>query len=374
MRGMPQHDNKPTPIGAGVDKQRLVGAPPVELPTEPKSLGQQPMQPARTGAAPTPPVESKPTAAEVKATAESLTTNSASTNVAVKKNVPPTGPKNSRITPAIPIPTAITARAGPQVTAATASVRPAGNQVNGSVNAAALKDATQAAKAAVAVAMSKLDTHHHPGDKPPSGPNTKHRELGPENPNAGAAMDNLTKKVNEMRINATNTTTTATATATTGKWRGRGGRPGGASKVDVPNADFDFQAGNAKFNKQDLVKQAIAGSPLTEAASNGPTLESAQPDDSALPIAYNKTTSFFDNISSESKDRAENGGHKLGGREWRGEEQRKNMETFGQGSVDGNGYRGGYRGRSRGRGTRGRGFGRGGGRGQGNGFHQPTSQ
>ena len=48
-------------------------------------------------------------------------------------------------------------------------------------------------------------------------------------------------------------------------------------------------------------------------------------------------------------------GRRPGGREWRGEEQKKNFETFGQGSVD-NGYRGGYRGRGRGRGgMRGRG-------------------
>jgi protein LSM14 len=85
-------------------------------------------------------------------------------------------------------------------------------------------------------------------------------------------------------------------------------------------------------------------------------------------IAYNKTKSFFDNISSEAKDRAENSGQKPGGREWRGEEQRKNMETFGQGSVDG-GYRGGYRGRGRGRG-RGNMRGRGGSRGRGS-FGQP---
>ncbi|EMT73247.1 hypothetical protein FOC4_g10004613 [Fusarium odoratissimum] len=75
-------------------------------------------------------------------------------------------------------------------------------------------------------------------------------------------------------------------------------------------------------------------------------------------VAYNKSRSFFDNISSESRERTENGGQKPGGREWRGEEQRKNMETFGQGSVDG-AYRN-YRGRGRGRGRGGRGYGRGG--------------
>ena len=84
-------------------------------------------------------------------------------------------------------------------------------------------------------------------------------------------------------------------------------------------------------------------------------------------VAYNKSSSFFDNISSESKDRTEDGSNRLGGREFRSEERQKNLETFGQGSVD-NGYRGGYgrggrgrgRGYGRGRGTRGSYEGRGG--------------
>ncbi|OTA65424.1 hypothetical protein K449DRAFT_421083 [Hypoxylon sp. EC38] len=350
MRGTPQQDSKPAPIGAGVDKQRLVGNPAVELPTEPKSLGQQPIQPASTSAAPTPPVESKPTAAEVKATAESLATNNAPpTNAAEKKPVP-TGPKNNRVTPAVPIPSAITSKAGPQVTAATASVRPAGDQANGQKSTAALEDATQAAKAAVAVAMAKLNS-------------ARTTEAPAQNGSVG--MDNLTKKVNEMRINASRGTGSGR-----GRGRGeyRGGRGGGSHKVTVPDTDFDFAAGNAKFNKQDLEKEAVTGSPAPE-ASNGPTSEHTQSEESAVPVAYNKTKSFFDNISSEAKDRAENGGQKPGGREWRGEEQRRNIETFGQGSVDG-GYRG-YRGRGRGRGNRGRVFGP---RGRGRGSSQPATQ
>ncbi|KAI1388211.1 Scd6-like Sm domain-containing protein [Hypoxylon trugodes] len=345
-RGTPQQDSKPAPIGAGVDKQKLVGNPPVELPsTEPKSVGQQPPQPAPTSAAaPTPPVESKPTVAEVKATAESLSNaNAAANNVADKKAIP-TGPKSNRVTPAVPIPNAIISRSGPQVTAAAASIKPVGDHANGQSGILG-KDATQAAKAAVAAAMAKLEDN-------PRVAEASTQPIG--------NMDNLTKKVNEMRM-------TAPRNGTNGRGRGRGGRPGGQPKVNVPDSDFDFAAGNAKFNKQDLVKEAIAGSPQVE-----PVAEPAQVDDTAaLPVAYNKTRSFFDNISSEAKDRAENGGQKPGGREWRGEEQRKNMETFGQGSVDG-GYRGGYRGRGRGgRGNRGRGYG---GRGRGTGYRQAAAQ
>ncbi|OTB03506.1 hypothetical protein M426DRAFT_23665 [Hypoxylon sp. CI-4A] len=353
MRIPPQIE-KPTPIGGGgVDKQRPVGNPAVELPTgmEPKLFGQQPPHPASTSAAPTPPVESKPSVAEVKATADSLSATNppVPTTHATERKAVPTGPRSNRITPAVPITPAILSRSGPQVTAATATIKPSGEQTNGP---AALKDATQAAKAAVAVAMAKLDGSRIP-------------ETSAQNNAASTSIDNLTKKVNDMRMNASRG-------GPNGRGRGRGGRGGGPGKVNVPDSDFDFAAGNAKFNKQDLVKEAIADLPITK-PSNGPVPEQAPPaEDSAVPVAYNRTNSFFDNISSEARDRAENGGQKPGGREWRGEEQRKNMETFGQGSVDG-GYRGGYRGRGRG----GRGNGRGRGfnpRGRGNSFRQPAAQ
>jgi len=204
---------------------------------------------------------------------------------------------------------------------------------------ASLRDATQAATAAVAAAMAKLPT------------------VGQQN---GSAMDNLTKKVNEMRTNEPIRAPRQPGTAA-GFAPGRGGRggrggaprtPGQAGqKVDVPATDFDFESSNAKFSKEDLVKEAIAGSPLGE----NPVVSPTEPE---VPVTYNKSASFFDNISSESKDRADASGGRPGGREWRGEEQKKNVETFGQGSVD-NGYRGGFRGRG------GRGRGRGGFRGRG---------
>ncbi|KAI5456372.1 Scd6-like Sm domain-containing protein [Mariannaea sp. PMI_226] len=277
-------------------------------PTEPKSLAQGPRQPAH---APTPPVESKPTVEEVKQAAANVHAN----GPAVEPRAAPTGPKNHRVTPVIPL--------------SGSAVKPfhlAGASEPGPKPMAApgnVQDATNAARAAVAVAMAQLGN------------------------SGGTAMDNLTKKVNEMRVNAVRGAPATRA-------RGRGGRTG-TTKVEVPDSDFDFAQANAKFNKEDVVKEAIAGSPLTEA----PAAEAPEPVTSGdVPVAYNKTKSFFDNISSESRERAENGGQKPGGREWRGEEQRKNMETFGQGSVDG-GYRN-YRGRGRGRGRGGRGYTRGG--------------
>lgn len=241
----------------------------------------------------------------------------------------PAGPKSGRIQPAIPLASPAVAKAPLQN-----STGPAVSKQ--SEAATSLQNATQAATAAVAAAMAKL---------PPAGGQQTN----------GNAVDNLTRKVNELR-----TTEPVRAPRQPGpngfaaRGRGRGGRAPGPAKVDVPATDFDFESANAKFNKGDLVKEAIAGSPLGEQPTNSSNASEVENKQNP-PRAYNKATSFFDNISSEAKDRTEAAGSRPGGREWRGEEQKKNVETFGQGSVD-NGYRGGYRGRGRGRGAyRGRG-------------------
>lgn len=164
----------------------------------------------------------------------------------------------------------------------------------------------------------------------------------------------------------------------------RGGRsyrnaPGQTRKVEVPATDYDFESANAKFNKQDLVKEVIASgedesvpapegtaSATTAAAAAAPQSPAANGTSNNVdePVVipppaggfYNKS-SFFDNISCENKERAEGKDQQRPrGAAFRTEEQKKNLETFGQGSVDGYGYRGGWRGRGRGRGYgRGRG-------------------
>ncbi|EAQ86848.1 hypothetical protein CHGG_08101 [Chaetomium globosum CBS 148.51] len=332
---------KPAPIGPAADRKPATPSQQAGPPSEPKAMAQAAKQPT-TAVAPPPPMESKPTAEEVKATAASLSNNA---TAPTGQNVPiPTGPKSSRptqILPAVPLPAALTAKA-----AQAQAPKQAPGHTSAAAAAAALRDATQAAKDAVAVAMAQLDA-------PTATPQQQPEANG---------ISNLSKKVEEMRINA----------ARTGQnnrgGRGRGPRP---TKVEVPDSDFDFASSNAKFNKQDVVKEAVAGSPLTEAASftEGAVPEAAP--DAAAPVeaAYNKSRSFFDNISSEMKDR-ENATQRLGGAQWRGEETRKNMETFGQGSVDG-GHRGFRGGRGRGRGGRGRGYR--GGRG-GNGGFRPHQQ
>ncbi|KAG9233126.1 Scd6-like Sm domain-containing protein [Amylocarpus encephaloides] len=304
---------------------------------EPKSSAKPAEMAATSVKAPTPPVESKPSPSAVQAAVSQASTGQSTTT---PSKLTPSGPKNNnRIQPAIPLKSP--ARAA--VPLANISNVPASTETT-------LKDATAAATAAVAAAMAKL---------PPTTAQAN-----------GNGVDNLAKKVNEMRVSEP--TRGPRQPTSTGGFNaraprsGRGGARGGsAPKVEVPATDFDFAESNAKFNKQDLVKEAIAGSPPAENSQED------TPEPEVPAGGYNKASSFFDNISSESKDRAEAGNSRPGGKEWRGEEQKRNVETFGQGSVDNN-YRGGYRGRGRGRGYRGRGYnngqparGRGGYRGRG---------
>lgn len=309
--------SKPAPIGPGANKQQNQTPTPQtsdKQQAESKSSVEPAVQVAQK--APTPPAESKASPGENTA---ALPQPPAPQNVvaAASNRAAPTGPKNGRVKPALPLQSPAVPKMPLESKAGNVAQPP---------SSSTLADATQAATAAVAAAMAKL-------------------------PNAnGSAVDHLAKKVNEMRVN--DQTIRAPRQPGAGgfnagnRGRGRGGARGETRKVDVPTTDFDFESSNAKFNKQDLVKEAIAGSPLGETP---PMAEAIEEKPEVPTSGYNKSTSFFDNISSESKDRAEAAGGRPGGREWRGEEQKKNLETFGQGSVD-NGFRGRGRGRARGRG------------------------
>ncbi|KAI1905561.1 hypothetical protein LOZ39_006818 [Ophidiomyces ophidiicola] len=282
----------------------------------------------------------------------------ASSAVAIPKSMapPPSGLKVERVVPAIPISTTAVTR--PPVPLAGKSPVSAGTSQNSRTTPSTMQEATRAATAAVAAAMAKLP-------QPSSGENRLQA--------AEAAVESVTKKVSDMKPFDNERPIHG------GQQYSRGGRgyrgayhPPHPKKIEVPTVDFDFETANAKFNKQDVAKEAIAsGSPLKDFDGNGTNDISStnRQNDTATSstaslmtsIAYNKSSSFFDNLSSEARDRED--GIRRGRR---GEEEKKNMETFGQGSVDG-GYRGGYRGRGRGRGYRGRGpYGRGyGGRGRG---------
>ena len=285
----------------------------------------------------------------------------------VAANAASTASKSGRIQPAIPMlspnmkskapdngASQSYAAASSAMTAAPTAVKADATRP-AQVPAKSLEDANRDARAAVAAAMAKL-------------PPTAGQQI--KQPNGGGAIDNLTSKVNEMRVNdhTRGSRDTGTGRYATGRWGSRGGLPGGrpctesqTKKIEVPKTDYDFESANAKFNKQDLVKEAIASGEPVNSPVNGVAEDSVNTEQKEIdpPSAtYNKTSSFFDNISSEAKDREEGNGKRLGGREFRSEEQKKNFETFGQGSVDS--YRGGYRGRGRGRGFRGRSYGRGG--------------
>ena len=272
--------------------------------------------------------------------------------------------RNGKIVPAVPLAKAVAGSTKKSTPLQATTV----NTTSGSVpktsqaaTQAALNQqtaTTQAATAAVAAAMAKLGTA--------TGNNQK--------TTASEGIDNLTKKVNEMRTDEKmrNLRQSGAGGYSSG-YRGRGGARRGAREqgkgIEVPKSDFDFESANAKFNKQDIAKgPANAITDATAPVSNGATqkedsAKEAGADATTAPL-YNSTSSFFDNISSDLKDRepGPDAARKPSGQEFRNEERKRNLETFGLGSVEG-GFRGGYRGRGRGRG----GYrGRGGGSGRGN--------
>ncbi|KAK7533918.1 putative G2/M phase checkpoint control protein Sum2 [Phyllosticta citribraziliensis] len=368
--GPNQKPGEPSPIGPNKDAPQK----PVEADAAPKAEVQAKSKTSTPasgpGPAPTPPVESKPDPAAAMAPAHSTAAQStaAQSTVSAGPKGAPTGPKSNRIVPAVPL-----ATPGQRPAAPTAAPQPSASQSIPAATGAVPQ--YQAATAAVAAAMAKLKPQ---GAAQPT-------QAKPDN---DSAMQNLTQKVAEMRADdkIRHGKQPGTGGFAAGYRGGRAPRRGGfrdqqVKPVEVPTTDFDFETSNAKFNKQDLVKEAIAtgspvGTPGEEPESLNGTNGTAEKEKETVVIPgapYNRTTSFFDNISSELKDREDARG-RLGGQEFRNEERKKNLETFGQGSVDN--YRGGYRGRGRGRGYRGgRGFGRGrGGGGRGRGPSAPLAE
>ncbi|KAG2235167.1 Scd6-like Sm domain-containing protein [Thamnidium elegans] len=128
-------------------------------------------------------------------------------------------------------------------------------------------------------------------------------------------------------------------------YRGRGGRynnndrqfNGNKTKAEfsIPTSEFDFEASNAKFDKSEIVKKDHE-----EADDTEEEIEIPAPDE-----FYDKTSSFFDNISCESKERNEQRQLNEPRRSHFHEERKLNLETFGQATVDQSRYRNNYRGR-----------------------------
>lgn len=140
------------------------------------------------------------------------------------------------------------------------------------------------------------------------------------------------------------------------------GGPGGMQKPSRNpikfEQDFDFEQANTKFEelRSQLSKLKVGDEPKSEQCSS-PTPTTSQmngetdkkddsgnetgagehePEEEEISVGYDKTKSFFDNISCETaQDRAKNKNY-----DWR-QERKLNSETFGVSST----RRGGYRGR-----------------------------
>ncbi|KAJ2851842.1 hypothetical protein IWW36_000803 [Coemansia brasiliensis] len=161
---------------------------------------------------------------------------------------------------------------------------------------------------------------------------------------------------------------------------GRGGYQNRHGRVEVPESDFDFESSNSKLNKDDLAKefaqmniQVVGGEGATE--GDGPnassTSSATSPVATAPSAAYQPKSSFFDNISCETKERMEMREQGMSHEERRSRvqaERQQNYETFGQVVAEQNRYR--YNNRyNGGRGGQHHSNWRGGGRG-GRGYHR----
>src|SRR5947199_9252885 len=106
--------------------------------------------------------------------------------------------------------------------------------------------------------------------------------------------------------------------------------------MEVPSTDYDFASANAQFVKAEAATDGSADatdtakSPTPEAPTS--TRKEEVPDIIIPPPPpdgyYNKSNSFFDNISCENKERAElKDGVQAGNSQCRGEEVKNNIKT-----------------------------------------------
>ena len=194
--------------------------------------------------------------------------------------------KTNRLVPAVPL-------ASPAIKpTSTSNGVTKGELANGTVSRTTKADATgtasnkaqtideanRDARAAVAAAMAKL----------PTAP--KARETG--------AVDHLANKINQLNTGEGPRAPHQPGHGPhfTAQRGGRGGPRRGnrdnTRKTELPKSDYDFESANAKFNKQDLVKEAIAtgsalGSPdPRDGEANG---DGAEPPSSTTSRASRRT-------------------------------------------------------------------------------------
>ncbi|KPI36709.1 uncharacterized protein AB675_10063 [Cyphellophora attinorum] len=360
------------PPGQGFPPPQFQGPPPppIDRPAQqvppPSTQAQQPKPAQPTPSTQELPVDNKDAPSQPSASKPSKAPQAQAAAPSPAPAAIPTGPKTTtkgKVAPAMPF-TVNQKSFTPPVQTAPSQAAPKQGP-----SKAEMDEAAQRAREAVQAAMANVPGKAQPKSAPVPVPNPASH---------GTSVEALTRNVASL--------TTSTNGAPRGRGaqrgprgdytRGRGG-PQAGRKIEIPKSDYDFETANKKFNKEDLIKEAIAsGSPVAEdgpvdspdGADEGPERKNSL----GASKAYNKSSSFFDNISSEAKDREDNPDPRSYARQQRQEEFKRNVDTFGQGNVDG-GYRGrgrgGYRGRTYGgnrgyrggyRGTGGRGGARGG--------------
>jgi len=179
---------------------------------------------------------------------------------------------------------------------------------------------------------------------------------------AEVAVESVERAMDQLRVSEqTGGSGHRDARRSAGRRGGHGGGRGGGIKGPgvVPETPFDFLRANAKFDKTAIAPEGgdtnseftgSGNSPASDGALQTPAAAAAN----AQGSYYDKSRSFFDDISSDSKARSEEatvggrGGSQFA-RQRREEERNRNLSTFGEAGIRrGSGPRRGGRGRGRG--------------------------
>ena len=191
----------------------------------------------------------------------------------------------------------------------------------------------------------------------------------PRRPNpvhsAAASLETVERALGDLRVNGGGSGPIPTHPNRGGR-RGppRAGRITEVEQITVPTTDFDFQGSNAKFEKASR-SPAPAKDDNTNGEASGETInsEAQEGEKDQVSLAYNKSTSFFDSLSSSADapapavDGTQNGGGRGRrgggslGRNRREEERERNVATIGEpggvGLLGPGGYVGGWGGYGR---------------------------
>ena len=182
---------------------------------------------------------------------------------------------------------------------------------------------------------------------------------------AAASLETVERALGDLRVNGGGSGPIPTHPNRGGR-RGqpRGGRITEVEQITVPATDFDFQSSNAKFEKASR-SPVPAKDDNANGEASGETIssEGQEGEKDQVSLAYNKSTSFFDSLSSSADAPAPgvDGGQNGGGRGRRGggnlgrnrreEERERNVATFGEpggvGLLGPGGYVGGWGGYGR---------------------------